>query len=72
MDLKWETSNALAENVSRTISHSFYELHYFGKVRRHFKGTSHTNKVFIDLKEVDVESLTISHCHWTLNTMAWF
>lgn len=49
----------MENNVSHLISCSFYELHYFCKVRRrHFKGTSHTNEVFIDLKEVDVQSLT--------------
>ncbi len=68
------SSNVLGENnVSHPISHSFYELHYFCKVRRHFKGTSHTNKVFIDLKEVDVASLTsIRLCRWRLNSRAPF
>jgi len=29
--------------ISHPISHSFYELHYFCKVRRPIKGTSHSN-----------------------------
>lgn len=52
MDLKWKKNAFLIPFHIR-----FMSCTTFVKVRRPIKGTSHT-KVFIDLKKVDVESVT--------------